>query len=267
MLFTRRVFLSALAAVSLLASGSGCAPSESSSADEEKEPHFVLANSRFNSMDYLGAIEAFQESLEVNPRSAQAHYRLGQLFDTKQPDPAAAVFHYQEYLRLAKGAENAEIIRQRITACKQQLAADVMAMPTTPRAMKQIEELTETNRLLQSQVESLRASVQKWSDYADSLKAAAKNNSLPQNNFSSSSAGSVQLPDDTTMPPIAFQRATTPIKVTPLPPPRPRTCVVKSGETFAGIARKRGVSLPALQSANPGVNPKKLRTGQTINLP
>ena len=267
MLFTRKVFLSALAAVSIPATGSGCAPSEQSAADEEKEPHFVLANSRFNSMDYLGAIEAFQESLEVNPRSAQAHYRLGQLFDTKQPDPAAAVFHYQEYLRLAKGAENAEIIRQRITACKQQLAADVMAMPTTPRAMKQIEELTETNRLLQSQVESLRASVQKWSDYADSLKVAARNNPAPQNNFPTSPSGSIQLPDDTTLPPIAFQRATTPIRVTPLPPPRPHTYVVKSGETLAGIARKQGISLRSLQAANSGLNPKKIHKGQTINLP
>jgi LysM repeat protein len=266
MLFTGRFILSALTAMFLLAF-SGCSPMEQSAADEEKEPHFVLASSRFNSMDYTGAIEAFQESLEVNPRSAQAHYRLGQLFDTKQPDPAAAIFHYQEYLRLNKNAENAELISRRITDCKQQLAADVMAMPTTPRAMRQIEELTETNRLLQAQVEQLRESVKKWSDYADSLKASARNNSAPQNNFSATPNSAIQLPDDTTLPPATVERGTTPFRVTPLPPPRTRTYVVKSGETLASIARKQGVSLSALQGANPGVNPKKIRKGQTLNLP
>ncbi len=260
MLFWSRKNFHLLAAILCLAA-SGCAPSEPSAADEEKEPHFVLANSRFNSMDYLGAIEAFQEALEVNPRSAQAHYRLGQLFDTKQPDPAAAVFHYQEYLRLNKNAENAEVIRGRITECKRQLAADVMAMPTTPRAMKQIEELTETNRLLQMQVEQLRESVKKWSDYADSLKAAARNNPAPQNNFPAPAGGGIQLINPA--PPAGTPRNTPPTR----PATKAHTYVVKSGETLAGIARKQGVSLSALQSANPGVNPKKIHSGQAINLP
>ena len=34
-----------------------------------------------------------------------------------------------------------------------------------------------------------------------------------------------------------------------------------------GVARKAGVSLTALQAANPGVTPKKLRVGQVLNLP
>ena len=109
-------------------------------------------------------------------------------------------------------------------------------------------------------MESLRESVKKWSDYADSLKAAAKNNPAPP-------SGSIQLPDDTTMPLIAAQRATAPIRVTPLPPSRPHTYAVKSGETLAGIARKQGISLTSLQAANPGLNPKKIHKGQTINLP
>ena len=264
MSFWSRTNFYPLAALVLLAAG-GCSPSGPSAADEEKEPHFVLATSRFNSVDYRGAVEAFQESLEVNPRSAQAHYRLAQIFDTKQPDPAAAVFHYQEYLRLDQRAENAAVIRERITACKQQLATDVMAIPTTPRALRQIEELTETNRLLSAQVEQLRESVKKWSDYAASLKAAAKNNPAPQNNSSETPSGGIQLLDNSTAPSVAgTPRASTSVR--PLAT-RPRTCVVKAGETLAGIARKQGVTLPALQAANPGVNPKKLRVGQSLNLP
>ncbi len=259
MSFWGRLNLSLLAAISLAALN-GCSPADQSQLEEEKEPHFVLGNNRFNSLDYDGAIEAFQAALEVNPRSAQAHYRLAQLFDTKHPDPAAAIFHYQEYLRLDTRAENSEVIRQRIVTCKQQLAADVLAMPSAPAAMRHLEDMTETNRLLQLKIDQLNAQVKQWSDYATSLQAAAKNNSAPP-------AGNNAMPDDmstpnsTTTPPAHSKPITTPH------PPKPHTHIVVAGETLAGIARKHGVSLSALQAANPGVTPKKLHVGQTLNLP
>src|SRR5581483_291685 len=118
-------FVFAIAAAFAL---TGCAPGQNSS-DEEKEPHFVLGQSRVNAMDFSGAVEAFEQSLEVNPHSAQAHYQLAMLFDTKISDPAAAIYHYQQYLKFESNAPNAAIIRQRIDACKQQLAADVLSLP------------------------------------------------------------------------------------------------------------------------------------------
>jgi LysM repeat protein len=36
---------------------------------------------------------------------------------------------------------------------------------------------------------------------------------------------------------------------------------------MASIARQSGISLTALQAANPGVVPKKMRVGQVLNLP
>ena len=84
-------------------------------------------------MDYQGAVEAFEESLEVNPHSAAAHFQLAMLYDEKESDPAAAIYHYQQYLKFDPNAENAEIVNQHIATCKQQLAADVMAMPECAR--------------------------------------------------------------------------------------------------------------------------------------
>jgi len=72
----------------------GCSSSDQSQLDEEKEPHFVLGRGRVNAMDYQGAIEAFEQSLEANPHSAAAHFELGWLYDEKVPDPAAAIYHY-----------------------------------------------------------------------------------------------------------------------------------------------------------------------------
>ena len=116
----------------------GCLPSDQDQSDEEKEPHFVLGKSRVNAMDYQGAIEAFEESLEANPHSAAAHFELGWLYDEKESDPAAAIYHYQQYLKLCPNAGNAEVIKQHIDSCKQQLAADVLPLPSTPAAQQQI---------------------------------------------------------------------------------------------------------------------------------
>ena len=60
--------------------------------------------------------------------------------------------------------------------------------------------------------------------------------------------------------------------VTPAKPTQPkispaRTHTVLAGETLAAVARKHNVSLTALQAANPGVSPKKMRVGQSLNLP
>jgi len=42
---------------------------------------------------------------------------------------------------------------------------------------------------------------------------------------------------------------------------------IASGETFSTIARKYGVTVAALEAANPGVESSKLKIGQKINLP
>lgn len=248
--------ISFLPAAALLLAAGGCVPSDSGTLDDEKEPHYVLGKGLVNAMDYAGAVEAFTESLEANPRSAAAHFQLACLFDTKASEPAAAIYHYQEFLRLNPKANNAEVIRQRIYSCKQQLAADVMPLPSAPAAQKQLEDLADKNRRLQDELD-------KWRTYYAAQQAAPKNSPVPALNNSVPAGPS---PDDVTMPPANNSSAAAPRPAT-APAAKPHTHVVVSGETLAGIARKAGVSLTALQAANPGITPKKLRVGQTLNLP
>jgi LysM repeat protein len=255
-----------MVAMSLLAIN-GCSPSDSSQLDDEKEPHFVLGKSRVNAMDYSGAVEAFGESLEVNPHSAAAHFQLACLFDTKQSDPAAAIYHYQEFLRLNPKADNADIVRQRIYSCKQQLATDVGSLPSSPAAQRQLEFLTETNRLLQSQITQLQAELDKWRSYYSTKQNTSRIDAPPPPaNFAGYGTPLGPPPDDVSAQGannagISQQRAQT-TRIT-----KPRTHIVAAGETLALIARNAGVSLTALQAANPGVTPKKLKPGQTLNLP
>lgn len=42
---------------------------------------------------------------------------------------------------------------------------------------------------------------------------------------------------------------------------------VKAGDTLFSIAQSHGITLEALQAANPGVDPKKLQVGQVLKLP
>jgi LysM repeat protein len=51
------------------------------------------------------------------------------------------------------------------------------------------------------------------------------------------------------------------------PPPGGRTHKVQSGDTFYSIASRHGISVAALERANPGVDSRRLRIGQTVNLP
>ena len=55
-------------------------------------------------------------------------------------------------------------------------------------------------------------------------------------------------------------------KVESTPAHRGGTHTVKQGETFFGIARKYGLSVETLTAANPKVNPRALRIGQSLNL-
>jgi LysM repeat protein len=46
-----------------------------------------------------------------------------------------------------------------------------------------------------------------------------------------------------------------------------RTHLVAPGETFLALARRYGVSYSALLAANPGLDPDRIRPGQTLRLP
>jgi LysM repeat protein len=166
---------------------------------------------------------------------------------------------------LDPNAGNAEVIRQRIESCKQELAADVLPMPGAPAAQKQINQLIEENQRLQDEVN-------KWRAYYAS-QMAAKNQAatsavpgsigpqtpanpvLPQSGQAVSTAAGNSDEDHSTHPATATA------------PTTPRTHTVVAGETAIRIARHYGITLDALLAANPGLEPRRMRVGQILNIP
>ncbi len=53
----------------------------------------------------------------------------------------------------------------------------------------------------------------------------------------------------------------------PVPEAAGTEYVVVKGDSFAKIAKKNGVSVKAIQAANPGVAPTKLKVGQKLSIP
>jgi LysM repeat protein len=244
--WNRTVF--SVCAIGLGVALNGCDPSDQNGADDQKEPHFVLGQNRVNAMDYSGAVEAFEESLEANPHSAPAHYQLAMLYGEKENNPAAAIYHYQQYLRFDPKAPNADIVKQHITTCKQQLAADVLQLPSSSAAQQQLQQLADKNRQLQDEVD-------KWRAYYASQTTVLKTNLPPAPNNSTPQPATTMIP-----------RQATPMSANP-PAAKPHTHTVAGGETPAIIARKFGVNLNALLAANPGLQPTHMHVGQVINLP
>lgn len=232
----------------LVLSGNGCFPS-GQQVDEEKEPHFLAGKNAINSMDYRGAIEEFEKALEVNPRNAKAHFELGCLYEEREGDAAAAIYHYEQFLKLRPGSDSAEVIRPRITNCKQDLAKTVLPLPITPGMQRQFDQLLDENKRLKDENA-------KWKEYF-----ASRSTANPPGTLQSTTANNPPTSQPTSPTPVNAETQTNRGSTSV------RTHTVQAGETLSSIARKYGVKLNALMSANPTLEPKRMRVGQVLKVP
>ncbi len=68
-------------------------------------------------------------------------------------------------------------------------------------------------------------------------------------------------------PPAAVAPPVLPPVTPPVNAPAGSEYTIVKGDTLAGIAKKNGVSLKALEAANPGIVPTKLKIGQKLTIP
>jgi len=256
--FLARAALALLVSISLF-SLTGCLPSAQSRLDEEKEPHFLAGKTRLNAMDYQGAFESFEKALEANPGSASAHFELGCLCDQKESDPAAAIYHYDRYLRLRPQAENAEIVRTRILGCKQELARTASLGPVNQSLQNELDRLREDNQRLREQLEQCRTYPARWQAAAEPVGTpAAAARPAPRR-------PPPQQPAPTAL--AASATAGSPASRSSSASASSRTHTIKPGETPTAIAKRYGLRVGTLMAANPRLDDRRLRIGQTLNLP
>lgn len=259
---------------------SGCFQWENSY-EEEKDPHFLDGKKKVNSLDYDGAIQSFEQALRANPQSSAAHFELGILYETRKNDYGAAIYHYQRHLDLKPKSPMADVVNQHIIACKRELAKTVSVAVVNREVQKDLERLTQTNAFLTQRIQYLESEltrrpqyitnhVTNWLTVTQLVAALPPANSATARSTPAARPAPVQSPTaNAAAAPESHapSRNSTPPDSQRAPSTGSRTHQVRSGETLAAIARRYGLSVQAILGANPGLNPNKIKAGQTINIP
>jgi len=246
----------------------GCSPFGESAREEEKNPDYLTGKNRATALDHQGAIDAFEKALAANPRGAAAHLELGLIYHQHlTTNWARAIYHFEKYLELRPKANNADLIRQRIAQCKLELAKEVPFAAVNQQMQRELEKmdrLARENAELRQQLEQLKTQSAQRPGSAGAVtalnqtgptgsralvQAAAPN---PGSQFAQAAERTASLDPARD---IARASATT------------KTHVVKSGEWPSSIARNYGIRVADLLSANPGVDPRRLRPGQPLVIP
>ena len=253
----------------ILALFPGCSPVRETKVDEQRNPYFIEGKERIGTRDFKGAIAAFEKALEVNPRSALAHFELGVLYEQhsaqREDDYVAALYHYNQVVRLRPHIYPADNARQRIASCKQELVRSQSIAPVYQQTIRELDRLKDENAQLRRQVETLQTQV------ASQFVAPASlgNTSLQQTPGGGSTTASKAFadPNDTAIL-VATNSVLSAGRERPSQPSRSaRTHTVRARETPYSIARSYGVKVDALLAVNPGLDARRMKTGQTINVP
>jgi LysM repeat protein len=246
--FSLHVFLRAVIIVLFAGMMAGCLPSSQSALDEQNEMHFRKGKALVSALDYTGATESFERALEANPKNSSAHFELGLLYE-REGDYSAAIYHFERFLKLRPESEHADIVRSRINTDKMELSKSTLLAPVTQNMQREFEKLAEENKQLRAQLEQARAEVEQWRVHYASQPQSTARTAAP-------------APQQTT---AANPQPTVPYTATSRP--LMRTHTIKPGDTLTSVASRYGVKLDAITSVNPGLDPRRLRVGQVINVP
>jgi LysM repeat protein len=267
----------------------GCVPIGDSPVDEEKDPNFIEGRNHLNAMDYKGAVEAFERALQANPRSASAHFELGVLYFPRLNDPVSAIYHYQKHLQLRPNSTYAQVARDQITACKMEMVKTVSFGVVTRDLHRDLQRMTnelgmlmQRNAALSNHLAAKPMIVTQWQTLrvtnfvnvpmpvtaAAPTPTPATNNVRPQVATATTgrSATNTARPANNPQQRQMDQRAAQSMRSLPSTPAM-RKHVVRVGETMSQIARRYNVNPSRLQAANPTIEPRRLRAGQTLNIP
>ena len=238
--------------------------------NEERNPYFLEGKERVNSRDYKAAIAAFEKALEQNPRSALAHFELGVLYEghseQREEDYVAALYHYNQVVRLRPHIYPADNARQRMASCKQELVRSQSMAPVYQQTIRELDRLKEENAQLRRQVETLQVQAASRFVAPASLGASSESTGNPGHGVViATKSGPIDSPII-----IATNSSSMTAKERSTQPPSSRnvrTHTVRARETPYSIARSYGIKVDALLSANPGLDARRMKTGQTLNIP
>ncbi len=270
----------------------GCSPIVDSPREED-HPLILEAMARKDTSP-RDAVRLLEKALEGNPRLARAHWELGLICLNNTSNYAAAVYHFQKVLEIRPDWPHASTARQLINNAKIELVKEGIEAPTLPSFQHQMDllvdelhQLTATKTNLELRVASLVGVTQQLSVENLQLRQqllAATGQIPPLRPPSLSAGGPLGKTNDQHPPP---DREFVGAAVGTKPPPAtqegsksaarfekaasasaiPRTYTFKRGETAYSVTKRYGLTVKDLVNANPGLNPSRIQSGQTVRLP
>lgn len=285
-----------LACLAVLLLGGGCDRWGAGMRNEVHEANYIEGtNFRFQGQTNR-AIQSFERALHVNPSNMQAHMAIADLFYGTE-DFTSAAYHYRRCKRLQeeRNVKPDQTLLGLIESCDLQLAVKFSDRLLRQQTDAQLDELRQrlaeredTLAKLQQELGRLRTLTQPLTNAAPtapvtsipgqeerlrvqpaptSLKPPSAPEASPAANAAPSGPHSTSpRPNARTAPaPAETQSRTAP------PPPKPasrtRSYTVRRGDTPASIARRAGITTRALMTANPTLNPTRMRPGQIVQVP
>lgn len=232
------------------------------------------------------AVQYYETALDGTMLSAEAHYRLGLLYEDQLKNEVGALHHFERYLELAPQGQFSTDVKGYVERLRLVLAsrlADGSMMPA-----REATRLKNENLELQKQLADSRkgAAVKPAAEAPKAVAAAQARRDASPSAAMIVAATPPPAPAAAATPEPEVRRAE-PVKQTasvaapgaqpaasasPAAPAAGRTHTVQKGETFASIARKyygHTSQWPKIAEANKEVcpDPTKLKPGMVLNVP
>jgi len=208
------------------------------------ERRFAEAEKKAAEQDYPAAVLLYEAALDGTPKSAEAHYKLGLIYDDQLQMPVSALHHFQRYVDLAPAGEHAKETQKFIQADQLKLGAALGSGASV--SQEEAKRVKNDNLALRKKVLQLQTDLENANKArAALLKAVGK----------SAPAGFKQ---EQIQKPLV---------------PGVATYTVQSGDTLASIARKSYKNNSArwknIQDANfePMEGTAKLQPGMVLMIP
>ncbi len=92
---------------------------------ENKDHSRDQAEQKQASGDYLGAVSSYEKSLDGTSKTADAHFRMGLIYDEKLNDSLSAVYHFRRYLALQPSGSHARDAKNNLARLELTLATSL----------------------------------------------------------------------------------------------------------------------------------------------
>jgi len=134
--------------------------------DDSRNPYYKKAQQDLET-NPQSAINDYEAALGVNPKLTEAHYLLGHIYADKLNDPIGAIFHFEQYLRLAPTGSHADEAKALIDKESQAFAS---SLPNSaPQSADEYAKLQAENASLKKQSRTPTRSILAWTSPTASL--------------------------------------------------------------------------------------------------